>query len=419
MPSKVVGDGDGPLADGGGWVLDAYLVDGVRTPVGRLGGALRSVRPDDLLALVIKTLVERDQLPPDGIDDVIAGCVNQAGEDNRNVARMSLLLAGLPASVPGTTVNRLCASGLQAVVQAAHAIRAGEGDLFIAGGVESMTRNPWVLAKPEQLPPRGVPELVDSSLGWRFVNPRLAAMYPPITMGETAENLAEKYDIGREEQDAFALASHQRATAAWDAGLFAAETVPVEVAGRKGEVTVVDRDEGPRPDSSLEALARLKPAFRQGGTVTAGNSSPLNDGAAAVIVASGAACERLGLEPVARVVASGVVGVDPSYMGIGPVGATAKALARAGWSASDVDTVELNEAFAAQSLAVLREWPLDAGVVNPQGGAIAIGHPLGSSGARLTTTLLHRLVREPSLRRGLVTLCVGVGQGQAMLVERV
>jgi 3-oxoadipyl-CoA thiolase len=400
-------------------VLDAYLVDGVRTPVGRLGGALRSVRPDDLLALVIKTAVERNQLPPDGIDDVIAGCANQAGEDNRNVARMSLLLAGLPVSVPGTTVNRLCASGLQAVVQAAHAIRAGEGDLFIAGGVESMTRNPWVLAKPEQLPPRGVPELVDSSLGWRFVNPRLAAMHPPISMGETAENLAEKYDIDREEQDAFALASHQRATEAWEAGLFAAETVAVEVTGRKGEVSVVDRDEGPRADSTLEALARLRPAFREGGTVTAGNSSPLNDGAAAVVVASGAACERLGLEPVARVVASGTVGVDPSYMGIGPVGATAKALARAGWSAADVDTVELNEAFAAQSLAVLREWRLDPGAVNPQGGAIAIGHPLGSSGARLTTTLLHRLVRDPSLRCGLVTLCVGVGQGQAMLVERV
>jgi acetyl-CoA acetyltransferase family protein len=277
-----------------------------------------------------------------------------------------------------------------------------------------------VMAKPERLPPRGVPELVDSSLGWRFVNPRLAAAHPPVSMGETAENLADKYDIGREEQDAFALASHRHATAAWDAGWFDAEAVPVELpAGRKGEPTVVARDEGPRPDTTMEALARLASAFREGGTVTAGNSSPLNDGAAAVLVASGEACERLGLEPAARVVASGTVGVDPSYMGIGPVGATARALARAGWSLDEVDTVELNEAFAAQSLAVLREWRIDPDRVNPQGGAIAIGHPLGSSGARLATTMLHRLRRDPSLRRGLVTLCVGVGQGQALLLERV
>jgi 3-oxoadipyl-CoA thiolase len=400
-------------------VVEAFLVDGVRTPVGRFGGALRSARPDDLLALVVKELVARNRVPGDAVDDVIAGCANQAGEDNRNVARMSLLLAGLPVSVPGTTVNRLCASGLQAVVQAAHAIRAGEGDVLVAGGVESMTRAPWVMAKPERLPPRGVPELVDSSLGWRFVNPRLAAAHPPISMGETAENLADKYDIGREEQDAFALASHRRATAAWDAGWFDAETVPVELAaGRRGEATVVARDEGPRPDTTMEALGRLAPAFREGGTVTAGNSSPLNDGAAAVLVASGAACGRLGLEPVARVVASGTVGVDPSYMGIGPVGATGKALARAGWSLDEVDTVELNEAFAAQSLAVLREWKIDPDRVNPQGGAIAIGHPLGSSGARLATTMLHRLRRDPSRRRGLVTLCVGVGQGQALLIER-
>jgi 3-oxoadipyl-CoA thiolase len=400
-------------------VTEAFLVDGVRTPVGRLGGTLRSARPDDLLAHVIAALLARNEVDGAVVDDVVAGCANQAGEDNRNVARMSLLLAGLPVSVPGTTVNRLCASGLQAVVQAAHAIRAGEADVLVAGGVESMTRAPWVMAKPEQLPPRGVPELVDSSLGWRFVNRRLAATYPPISMGETAENLADKYDIGREEQDAFALASHRRAVAAWDGGLFDAETAPVELSGRKGDVAVVARDEGPRPDTTLEALARLKPAFRPDGTVTAGNSSPLNDGAAAVLVASGPACERLGLTPVARVVASGTVGVDPSYMGIGPVGATAKALGRAGWTADQVDTVELNEAFAAQSLAVLREWQIDPDTVNPQGGAIAIGHPLGSSGARLATTLLHRLRRDPALRRGLVTLCVGVGQGQALLVERV
>jgi acetyl-CoA acyltransferase len=398
---------------------DAYLVDGVRTPVGRLGGVLRSVRPDDLLAHTLAALVERNRLADADVEEVIAGCANQAGEDNRNVARMSLLLAGLPASVPGTTVNRLCASGLAAVVQAARAVRVGEGDLFLAGGVESMTRAPWVLAKPESLPPKGVPELVDSSLGWRFVNPRMAAMHPPISMGETAENLAEKYDLGREEQDAFALRSHRRALAAWEAGQYAAETVPVHVPGGKGAVEVVERDEGPRADASLESLGRLRPAFRAGGTVTAGNSSPLNDGAAAVVVASEAACRRWDLTPVARVVASAAVGVDPSLMGIGPVGATHKALARAGWELGDVDTVELNEAFAAQVLAVLRELPFDQEIVNPQGGAIAIGHPLGSSGARLVTTLLHRLRRDRRLRRGLVTLCVGVGQGEAMLVESV
>jgi 3-oxoadipyl-CoA thiolase len=400
-------------------VAEAYLVDGVRTPVGKIGGALRGVRPDDLLALAIRALLDRNRLDGGELEEVIAGCANQAGEDNRNVARMSALLAGLPATVPGSTVNRLCASGLDAVVQAARAVKTGEGDLLVAGGVESMTRGPWVMAKPEQLPPRGVPELVDSSFGWRFVNPDLAAQHPPISMGETAENLAEKYDVGREEQDAFALRSHARAVAAWDAGHYDAEAVPIPTPARKGETVLVTRDEGPRPDTSMEALARLAPAFRKGGTVTPGNASALNDGAAALLVASEAACERHGLEPVARVVATGVVGVDPSIMGIGPVGATQKALGRAGWDLGDLDTVELNEAFAAQCLAVLRELPLDPGIVNPSGGAIAIGHPLGSSGARITTTLLHRLRREPALRRGLVTLCVGVGQGQAMLVERV
>jgi 3-oxoadipyl-CoA thiolase len=401
-------------------VQAAYLVDGVRSPVGKVGGALKGVRPDDLLALVLRTLVERTGVDRDAVDEVIAGCANQAGEDNRNVARMSLLLAGLPASVPGSTVNRLCASGLDAVVQAARAIMVGEGDLIIAGGVESMTRAPWVLAKPESLPPRGVPELVDSSFGWRFVNPRLAELHPPLAMGETAENLVEKYDIVRADQDAFALRSHERALASWDAGEYDAEVVPVDVpSGRRGETTRFDRDEGPRADSSLERLAKLKPVFREGGTVTPGNASPLNDGAAAVLVASEGACERYGLAPVARVVSSGVVGVDPAIMGIGPVEATHKALARAGWSLDDIDTSELNEAFAGQVLAVLRELPLDEATMNPQGGAIAIGHPLGSTGARLTTTLLHRLRRERSLRRGLVTLCVGVGQGQALLVESV
>ena len=398
---------------------DAYLVDGVRTPVGKLGGVLAGVRPDDLLALTLRTLVERNGIAGGAVDEVFAGCANQAGEDNRNVARMSLLLAGLPVTVPGSTVNRLCASGLDAVVAAARAIRVDEGDLLIAGGTESMTRAPWALAKPESLPPRGVPELVDSSFGWRFVNPRLAAQYPPLQMGETAEVLAEKYDITREEADAFALRSHRRAVAAWDAGEFDAEVVAVDVPGRRGTTTRVERDEGPRADSSAEALAKLRPVFAEHGTVTAGNASPLNDGAAAVLLASGEACERHGLTPVARVVTSGVVGVDPWVMGIGPDGATRLALRRAGWELDSLDTVELNEAFAAQCLAVFRELGVDPEIVNPQGGAIAIGHPLGSTGARLTTTLLHRLRRQPALRRGLVTLCVGVGQGQSLLVESV
>jgi len=403
-------------------VREAFLVDGVRTPVGKFGGGLRGARPDDLLALVLRSLVQRTGIDPASLDEVVAGCVNQAGEDNRNVARMSTLLAGLPVTVPASTTNRLCASGLDAVVQSARAIMVGEGDLLIAGGVESMTRSPWVMAKPESLPPRRVPELVDSSFGWRFVNPRLAAEYPPLQMGETAENLADKYDLGRGEQDAFALRSHQRAVAAWDAGLFADEVVAVSTPTRKDPDASLTRDEGPRSDTTLEALGRLKPVFASdGGTVTAGNASALNDGAAAVLLASEEACERHGLTPVARVVASGVVGVDPATMGIGPVGATRLALSRARWDLDGLDTIELNEAFAAQSLAVCRELPgIDEGErLNPQGGAIAIGHPLGSTGARLTTTLLHRLRRERGLRRGLVTLCVGVGQGQSLLVESV
>ncbi len=417
-PPSIGWDAGGAGRKGESMVAQAYLVDGVRTPVAKFGGALRSVRPDDLLAGVLRALVERTGIDGEAVDEVVAGCTNQAGEDNRNVARMSLLLAGLPVTVPGVTVNRLCASGLEAVVQAARAVMVGEGDLVIAAGVESMTRAPWAMAKPESLPPRGVPELVDSSFGWRFVNPRLAELHPPIAMGETAENLAEKYAIGRDEQDAFALRSHQRATAAWAAGAFDDEVVPVDVPPRGGGSATFERDEGPRSDTTLEALARLRPVFRPGGTVTAGNASSLNDGAAAVLVASEAACDRFGLRPVARVVASGTVGVDPSIMGIGPVESTLLALRRAGWTPEDLDTVELNEAFAAQCLAVLRELPVDPEIVNPQGGAIALGHPLGSTGARLTTTLLHRLRREPGQRRGLVTLCVGVGQGQALVVER-
>ena len=396
-----------------------FLVEGVRTPVAKFGGALSSVRPDDLLAGAFRTLLDRSGVDPVDIDEVIAGCTNQAGEDNRNVARMSVLLAGMPVTVPASTVNRLCSSGLDAIIQASRTIAVGDGDLLIAGGVESMTRAPWVMAKPESLPPRGVPELVDSSFGWRFVNPRLAAMHPPIPMGETAENLVDKYDISRAEQDEFALRSHERAVASWSAGEFDAECAPVEVPGKRGAVTIFDRDEGPRADTSLETLAKLKPVFREGGTVTAGNASSLNDGAAAVLVASERAVERLGLEPVARVVANGVVGGEPEIMGIAPVGSTYKALARAGWSVEDVDTVELNEAFAAQSLAVLRELKFAPEIVNPQGGSIAIGHPLGSTGARLTATLLHRMRRDTGLRRGLVTLCVGVGQGQSLLVESV
>jgi acetyl-CoA acyltransferase len=400
-------------------VRDAFLVEGVRTPVGKFGGVLSRVRPDDMLALVFRRLLERTAVDPAEVDEVIAGCTNQAGEDNRNVARMSALLAGMPVTVPGSTVNRLCASGLDAIVQASRAVKVGEADLVVAGGVESMTRAPWVMAKPESVPPKGLPELVDSSFGWRFVNPKLAELHPPLAMGETAENLVDKYDISREEQDAFALRSHQLAVASWEAGEFDDEVVPVEVPVGRRDTALVERDEQPRADTSLDALAQLRPVFRKGGSVTAGNASSLNDGAAAVLVASEEACRRHGLEPVARILSSGLVGVDPAIMGIGPVNATNQALGRIGWDAADLDTVELNEAFAAQSLAVLRELPINPERVNPQGGAIAIGHPLGSTGARLTTTLLHRMRRDTGLRRGLVTLCIGVGQGQALAVESV
>lgn len=390
---------------------DAFLVGGVRTPQGKYGGALSGVRPDDLAALVVGEAVRRAGVAPETIDEVILGAANQAGEDNRNVARMAALLAGLPEAVPGYTVNRLCASGLTAIVSASRAIRSGEADVVVAGGVESMTRAPWVMAKP------GTPwarpgEIYDSSLGWRFTNPRFDAQQT-LTMGETAEEVAALDGITREDSDAFALRSHERAVAAIDAGRFEAEIVPVPV--KDGEVT---RDEGPRRGSTLERLGALRPVFRKDGLVTAGSSSPLSDGAAAIVVASGEAVERYGLTPRARIVVSASAGVSPHIMGIGPVPATEKALARAGWGVGDLDAVELNEAFAAQSLAVIRRLKLDEDRVNADGGAIALGHPLGCSGARLAVTLLGRMEREDA-RRGLATLCVGVGQGVSMLVERV
>jgi 3-oxoadipyl-CoA thiolase len=384
------------------------VISAVRTPVGRYGGALSGVRPDDLAAAAIAAAVERAGVDPAEIEDVYLGCANQAGEDNRNVARMAALLAGLPDSVPGVTVNRLCASGLSAVVGAAHAIAAGDGDLFVAGGVESMSRAPLVLAKPDTAFPRGDRTAYDTTLGWRFPNRRLEALFPLESMGETGENVAARWDVSREDQDAFALRSQRRWAAAAEAGRFDDELVPV------GDVV---RDEHPRPDTTAETLATLRPAFREGGTVTAGNSSGLNDGAAALVLASEERARELGVDPLGRFVASAVAGVDPRVMGIGPVPAVRKLLARTGVEASELDVVELNEAFASQSLAVVRELGLDEERVNPNGGAIAIGHPLGMSGARLVVSLLHELRRRGG-RYGVATMCVGVGQGQAALFER-
>ncbi len=398
---------------------EAWIVEAVRTPIGRYGGALAPVRPDDLGALVLEALMERAGVPKDAVEDVYMGCANQAGEDNRNVARMSLLLAGFPVEVAGVTVNRLCGSGLDAVVQAARAIAVGEAEVAIGAGVESMSRAPWAVPKPETGYPRGSVPMYDTALGWRFVNPRMEALYGTESMGETAENLAEMYRIPREEQDRFALRSHQKAVRATDEGRFAEEIVPVEVRTRKETYTVAT-DEGPRRDTSLEKLARLRPAFREGGTVTAGNSSSLNDGAAAVLLVSPDFARAHGLRPLARLRAAAVAGVPPRIMGIGPVPATQKALARAGLTLDDLDLIELNEAFAAQSLAVLREWGLDPedGRLNPNGGAIALGHPLGCSGARILTTLLHEM-RRRGAGLGLATMCIGVGQGIAAVVERV
>ena len=397
---------------------EAVIVDAVRTPIGRYGGGLSKVRPDDLGALAIRAVVERTGVAPERVEDLIFGCANQAGEDNRNVARMAGLLAGLPETVPGTTINRLCASGLDAIQQAARGVVVGDGDFYIAGGVESMSRAPWSLPKGAFPFARGNVTAWDTSLGWRYPNPKMEALIPLEAMGETAENIREKVGdaVPRERQDAFALRSHQRAVAAHEAGRFADEMLPVEVKGRKGRVSVVDRDEGPRPDTSLEVLSSLRAVFREGGTVTAGNSSSLNDGAAAVLVAERGAAEAAGMRPLARVLGSAVAGVDPRTMGLGPIPASRKALERAGIGVADLDLVELNEAFAVQALAVIDTLGLDETITNVNGGAISLGHPLGCSGARIVATLLHELRRRGG-RYGLATLCVGVGQGAATVFE--
>jgi acetyl-CoA acyltransferase len=417
-------------------IKEAWIVGAVRTPIGRHGGALGAVRPDDLGAVALEALLERTGLPPEEVEDVYFGCANQAGEDNRNVARMSLLLAGLPETVSGATVNRLCGSGLEAVANAARAVMLGEADVYIGGGVESMSRAPWAVPKPERAFPTGNTTMYDTTLGWRFVNPKMKQMGHTDSLGLTAENLAQErfkvsaeeqkpeelthtYDISREKQDRFALGSHKKAVAAMDEKRFREEIVPVTVKGRKGD-TVVEADEGPRRDTTLEKLAKLRPAFKEGGSVTAGNSSSLNDGAAAVMVVSRDYAEAHGLEPMAKIRSVGVAGVPPRVMGIGPVPATRKALDRAGISLEGVGLIELNEAFAAQSLAVLYEWGMDPDDkrLNPNGGAIALGHPLGASGARILTTLVYEMARRPDVRYGLATMCIGVGQGIAMVVER-
>jgi len=397
---------------------DAYVVETARTPIGAYRGALSGVRPDDLAAHAIAAVVERSGVDPERITDVYFGAANQSGEDNRDVARMAVLLAGLPQSVPGATVNRLCASGLEAVNNAARAVKAGEGDFYLAGGVESMSRAPWVVEKPERGLPRGPQTMHDTTLGWRMINPRMAELgVSTESMGETGENVAERYEVSREDQDAFALRSHQRAVAATEAGLLAEEIVPIEA--RQGrETALVEADEGPRPDASLEKLAKLRPVFREGGTVTAGNASTLNDGAACLLITSEKGAEEIGAEPLARVLATGVAGVDPAYMGIGPVQAVPRALANAGLEIDQIDLVELNEAFASQVLASARALGIDEERLNVNGGAIALGHPLGCSGARLAGTLVRELRRRDG-KYGIATLCVGVGQGLATVFEAV
>ncbi|MBX3184102.1 MAG: thiolase family protein [Polyangiaceae bacterium] len=397
-----------------------FVIDAIRSPIGRYRGALSRVRADDLAAHVVRALVDRNPALTERIDQVVFGSTNQAGEDNRNVARMAALLAGLPYEVPAVTVNRLCGSGLEAVNDAARMIALGDASLVIAGGVESMTRAPYSMAKSSEAFPRSAPEVYDTTLGWRYPNPRMAERFDLISMGETAENVAKKYGISREEQDAFALGSQQRAAAAWDAGEFDDEVAKITVPGVGREPPrEVSRDESPRGDTTLEALAKLKPAFRADGTVTAGNSSPLNDGSAAVLLASEALVVELGLTPLVRYVASATAGVHPSFMGEGPIPATKRALSRAGLRAPNLSVVELNEAFAAQSLACIRGLELDPARVNLRGGAIALGHPIGCSGARIVTTLAHLMRKQPEAKIGLASLCIGVGQGISTLFERV
>jgi 3-oxoadipyl-CoA thiolase len=397
---------------------EAVIIDAVRTPVGKYGGVLKDVRSDDMAALCIAEITKRNNLDPNKVEDVILGCSNQAGDDNRNVGRMALLLAGYPVEVGGQTINRLCGSALNAINSAAQAIKVGEGDVFIAGGTESMTRSPFVFGKAETAFPRDV-KVFDSTIGWRFVNPKMAEKYPPIGMGDTAELVAQKYGITRKEQDEFALLTQQKWGAAFTSGKFKDELVYVPTKGaKKGEVILVDRDEHPRPDVTLEQLAKLPPAFKKDGTVTAGNASGVNDGAAAVLLMEAETAKALGYKPIVRVVASAIAGVHPDYMGMGPVPATQKALQRAGLKIEDIDLAELNEAFAAQSIPCIRELGLDPAKVNVNGGAIAIGHPLGSTGARIFTTLVHEMKRRGS-RYGLVSMCIGVGQGIATIVERV
>ncbi|GAC1654963.1 MAG: thiolase family protein [Candidatus Dormibacteraceae bacterium] len=396
---------------------EVVIVSAVRTPMGRYGGQLRDVRPDDLAAVVLREVVDRIGLDPAEVEDVIFGCANQAGEDNRNVARMGLLLAGFPVEVPGQTVNRLCGSGMQATIAGVREIQAGGADVVIAGGVESMTRAPWVMAKPDTAHARGPQTVYDTSLGWRLINPRLAELYGTLQMGETAERVAEKYEVSRLDQDQFAVRSHQRAVAAQARGAFEAELVPVTIPQRKGEPVTVSADEGPRPDASMETLGRLKPVFQTDGTVTAGNASPLNDGASALVLMASDEARRRGLRPLATYVASAAAGVHPSFMGIGPVPATRLALAKAGLKTTDIDLAEINEAFAAQSVACVRELGLDEAMINVNGGAIALGHPLGSSGSRLICSLAHEMGRRDT-RVGLATMCIGVGQGIASIWRR-
>jgi 3-oxoadipyl-CoA thiolase len=393
-----------------------FVADALRTPIARLRGALKDVRPDDLAALALRAAVTRAGIPFELVDEIYLGCANQSGEDSRNVARMAALLAGFPNAVPAATVNRLCGSGLEAIIQGARQIRLGEAEVVVAGGVESMTRAPWAMPKPSEGFPSGKLEAYDTSLGWRFPNPQLAQLFPLEQMGETAENVAEAFKISREDQDRFAFESHQRAVAAMKSGAFANELVSVELPSKKGPPVVVTSDEGPRADTTVDKLGGLKPAFRANGTVTAGNSSTLNDGAAAVILMSERAVSKWGKRPLGRFVSSGTAGVDPRQMGIGPVPAVRRALARAEWTLDDVDCVELNEAFAAQSLACIRELKVDSARVNLNGGAIALGHPLGMSGARIVATLLHAM-RARQLKRGLAAMCIGVGQGIAATFE--